>query len=386
MTFEQDLYDLLTNHEKATVSDSFGGSKLGTNKAPNFSVSTMAKELLVIVQRYSNHNISRKVKLLDEVFRNQSKGLVNFSSKFLNLIQRIIRFSFLIELTNLSISSTKMKTRWFPGEINKGLGNTTQKQFFQPGNDPRSVTFDECLKIFEKVTDILTSEIQDVEFFKFLKNLLKDKYGVPYQFIFSYADVNKDPIHTADNIKLVINPDIIWLINARPIINASLEKNLSDKIRVKSYLSDRSLTGKDKTNRAKRWEILPDDYQFSSLENCWSVEKKLIESLIHFENFPQEVFDQLVSKGLISSSKSIATCPVTLENFCFDAINTKSEHGKAEYQVGHLLPLKKKGIHEGQNISWQSYIGNRIQGDLSLDEVNVILDKIFEKKYGSIKP
>ncbi len=38
MTFEQDLYDLLTNHEKATVSDSFGGSKLGTNKAPNFSV------------------------------------------------------------------------------------------------------------------------------------------------------------------------------------------------------------------------------------------------------------------------------------------------------------------------------------------------------------
>ena len=51
MTFEQDLYDLLTNHEKATVSDSFGGSKLGTNKAPNFSVSTMAKELLVIAHR-----------------------------------------------------------------------------------------------------------------------------------------------------------------------------------------------------------------------------------------------------------------------------------------------------------------------------------------------
>ena len=71
MTFEQDLFDLLTNHEKATVSDSFGGPKLGTSKAPNFSVSTMAKELLVIVHRYPTHNISEKVKLFDEVFRNQ---------------------------------------------------------------------------------------------------------------------------------------------------------------------------------------------------------------------------------------------------------------------------------------------------------------------------
>lgn len=380
MTLETDLYDLLTDHEKATVSDSFGGPKLGSGKAPNFSVSTIAKELICIAKNYPQHGLSMKIDLLSEVFRDKLGGLVKYSPPFLNLIQRVIRFSFLIELTNLSISSTKMKTRWFPGQVHKGLVNSTIKESFEPGKDPRSVSFDECLKIFEKVVDILINEIQDVEFFGFLKKLLSDKYGVPYQFVFSYADVNKDPIHTSDNIKLVTNDEITWLISARPIINACLEKSLSDKIRVKSYLSDRSLTGKDKTNRAKRWEILPDDYQFSTLENCWSVERKLLESLVHFENFPTNAFDQLVSKSLVLNQKNLATCPVTLESFCFNAINTKSSHGKAEYQVGHLLPLKKKGIHEGSNISWQSYIGNRIQGDLSLVEVNDILDKIFERK------
>jgi hypothetical protein len=48
------------------------------------------------------------------------------------------------------------------------------------------------------------------------------------------------------------------------------------KFEVKVYKTDRALTGKDKSNRAKRWEVLAGDFQHATLEECWSAERKLI--------------------------------------------------------------------------------------------------------------
>jgi hypothetical protein len=57
-------------------------------------------------------------------------------------------------------------------------------------------------------------------------------------------------------------------------------------------------------------------------------------------------------------------------------------HGKSNFQVGHLNPLKLDDPtggasgHTADNISWVSANGNRIQGSLSLSEVRDLLRKI----------
>ena len=62
---------------------------------------------------------------------------------------------------------------------------------------------------------------------------------------------------------------------------------MKKKLQVKVFKTDRSLTGKDKTNRRKRWEVLPDDFQHATLEQCWSAERQLTADLVGFDGFPK---------------------------------------------------------------------------------------------------
>ena len=69
--------------------------------------------------------------------------------EFSAIIASLVRFSFLIELTNLSVGSTKMKTRWLPGKIKMPQPDSFEPidGTFEPGNDPRSATFEECVRV-----------------------------------------------------------------------------------------------------------------------------------------------------------------------------------------------------------------------------------------------
>ena len=57
-------------------------------------------------------------------------------------------------------------------------------------------------------------------------------------------------------------------------------------------------------------------------------------------------------------------------------------HGKSDFQVGHLDPLKLGASraqgpgHSAANIAWISADGNRIQGSLSVTDVRELLKKI----------
>jgi hypothetical protein len=75
----------------------------------------------------------------------------------------LVRFSFLIELTNLKIGLTKMKTRWLPGKILMPQPNSFEPVVgtFEPGNDLRAATFDECLYLFTKACDLLCENVRD---------------------------------------------------------------------------------------------------------------------------------------------------------------------------------------------------------------------------------
>jgi len=160
---------------------------------------------------------------------------------------------------------------------------------------------------------------------------------------------------------------------------------LKDKIKVETYLTDRVQTGKHKTNREKRWEVHPESVHFSFRRNCIEIERKLIDQLCHFEGFPSDLFALLKSEGMVTEGTTYR-CPVTLNPFSFKEFKKEIEsriHGKSNFQVGHLNPLKlitddPASGHIPENISWFSVDGNRIQGNLSLKEVRELLAKIHK--------
>ncbi|WOO48766.1 hypothetical protein R2S03_14990 [Hafnia alvei] len=371
MSLEYRLKVALENEERRTVGGSFGGSHSG-GRALSFSVSSVRQFLLLNI----NNNDDELAILL-----NNFNQLLIESSIINNTLDSLIRFSFLIELTNLSVGSTKMKTRWLSGLIlmpQLGSFEPIRGEFI-PGNDPRASTFEECVLIFKNcIQDIIEKISSGNITLTFLTQLFKVR-SVPYEFLFDYLEPSKPRVHTPDNIVWIFNEDISWLVKVRPILYSVLQQSIVNKIKTKTFKTDRALTGRDKTNRAKRWEVLFGDFQYASLTDCWSVERKLLSELIGFDNFPQDVIQLLNQNGLVSGFNH-TRCPVTLERLNYLTLLNDVVHGRAEYQVGHLYPLKRGGYHNGVNVCWQSANGNRIQGDLTIDETVNLLDSIFNNR------
>lgn len=288
--------------------------------------------------------------------------------------QSIIRNAFFIELVKKDITSTKFQVRW-----------TNQLR-----GDVRYTSYDECFKIFESfIYKFSQLSEPDMEIIKlFLKNNV-----IPYELPIDYINRYAEPIHIAANIDIYLNDDIKKCIKIRTAIKDKnlnpdshiFTKILSDKIKVKTYLTDRALTGAHKTNREKRWETHPQSVQFSLRRNCNKIESKLLLQICMFKNTNPVLVNNLQRQHLLPQKFSFVTCPITGDIIDYnDFINdaTNPTHGKSSFQVGHLNPLKsldETGAfgHTSNNISWISEDGNRIQGSLSLDEVNALLLRIY---------
>lgn len=371
MAFKQDLKRLLENGETSTVSDSFGGTKI-EGKAPSFKVSLITNFILDYINGAENHLV-----VFPPEINTLNTALTQ--SEFSYLINCLVRFSYLIELTNLGITSTKMKTRWYPGHIIKTQVGTYQnyRGEFSPGNDQRSSSYDECFDIMIRSIQLLASSSDHIDTFKNLCK--KNNRGYSYESVFEYINPNINPVHISQNIRLVHLTDINWLVQTRPIIRTCLTSKNRGKIATKSYKTDRSQTGEVQTNRAKRWECLSEDFQHATVENCWSVERKLLNDLVFFEGFTQGVKDILVEQDLIEDTAEITKCPITYFDLRFEEFQRDAIHGESNIQVGHLIPLKAGGHHIGDNIAWISYDGNRIQGHYTLQETQNLLKDIQVK-------
>lgn len=371
------LLQIAFEHEESkTVSDSFGGDKLSGTRSPAFTLRQFYDVLTDLFRQFPDETISNNFQKIEK--------LTN-TSIAKDILLSCLRFSFLIELTNIKIASTKMKTRWVPGKIIKieqGSYKNIQGEF-SPGNDPRSNSFDNCYEIFEEILVILSQNpaSSNTTYLSVLSDLssISSATRVPYEFVFTYRDSTLNPIHQKTNIRLVSLDDLCWLIKARPIFGYALSKSAIDKISTKTYKTDRAQTGVDQTNRAKRWEVLSGDFQQASIEDCWAVEKMLLSTLIGFDNFPSETLSKLQAAGIAQTSIVRSYCPVTLETFDFLKFIEGSEHGYSSYQVGHLNPLKAGGRHTGTNVAWMTDNGNRIQGDFSIETIRQLLKDISDR-------
>jgi hypothetical protein len=162
---------------------------------------------------------------------------------------------------------------------------------------------------------------------------------------------------------------------------------LEDKIKVKTYLTDRVLTGEHKTNREKRWEVYPHSVHFATRRTCMAIEYTLIQQLCAFGGFPDQSRELLQAQGVLPAELPVFRCPVTLDPMSFSAFHDElmnPTHGKSDFQIGHLNPLKlddptgAASGHAADNISWVSADGNRIQGSLGLAEVRTLLRRVAD--------
>jgi hypothetical protein len=313
------------------------------------------------------------------------------------IITALLRTVFLIELVNDDISSTKMEVRW----IKKESKGKKQEVFDQ--SDPRFSTFEECVNILTKLLSELQYSVGKTEI-ELLKTY-RIRRLIPYEIPIDYVDSpltqeSITSIHASNNVQWIWGEEYQKTLKLRNFLMDSKRNSLADlfssilkdKIKVKTYLTDRVQTGDHKTNREKRWEVHPESVHFAFRRNCLEIERRLVTQLCHFEHFPSNLYDLLIKEDMIVEENKPYRCPVTLDPLSFKEFEEEVKnplHGRSNFQVGHLNPLKlmtddPASGHIQENIGWFSADGNRIQGSLSLNETRKLLQRI-QDNYSKLK-
>jgi hypothetical protein len=294
------------------------------------------------------------------------------------VMQSLIRAAFLIELVKVpKIDSTKFDVHW------------TDR--LAP-DDPRRASYDDCFAILMSLLSQLESALPNPANAHLL-GALADKRQVPYELPLDYQNRNiAVPIHRANNMAWMWDDLPQRVVSLRTLLlspktnpYAAFFRLAYDKIQVKTYLTDRVLTGLYKTNREKRWETHPASVHFALRRSCLDIEYTLINQLCHFEGCPSDLVQLLQTAGLLSPLDVPVRCPITIEPLSFLDFEREASdptHGKSSFQVGHLNPLKSinddpRSGHTGQNISWVSADGNRIQGSLSVAETRSLIRRTY---------
>jgi hypothetical protein len=118
-----------------------------------------------------------------------------------------------------------------------------------------------------------------------------------------------------------------------------------------------------------------------------AIEYCLVTQICAFEGFPRPALQQLQEANVLPSPLPTALCPITGDALSYEAFRDEllnPQHGKSDFHVGHLNPLKLEVAnghaagHVANNISWISADGNRIQGSLSLDDVRALIKRIAD--------
>lgn len=308
----------------------------------------------------------------------------NFSnSQYKQLAYGILRHAFLIELVKLpGIETTKFRTRW--DSLLQG--------------DSRECSFADCLKIaHDLVSTLAEGWLNNPQHLEGL-NLFLGCNILPYELPIDYRDrpIATDTItkiHRRNNITWIVDETVIRTLKLRQYLanpqtspdSEFFKKVINNKIKVKTYLTDRVLTGVHKTNREKRWEVHPRSVHFALRRVCIEIEYKLITQLCAFQGFPESSRNILQKQGILPEEMEIYRCPITLDPLVFQDFKQElmsPTHGKSNFQVGHLNPLKLDDPnsiasgHTPENIAWISADGNRIQGNMSLEEVRTLLKRI----------
>lgn len=332
----------------------------------NFSMSQLADAVWPLIEEQS------EIAVIAEQLK------ASLGSNYRKLTYSILRNAFLIELVKVpKIETTKFRVRWF----------------HQLNDDPRYCSFDECLLIAKDLLSTLPAWLANPSHAECMA-LSFSNGMVPYESPLDYANrlTQQNRLHQRGNLIWLYDDIVLRTLKLRKYLTdeaTSPDRQffravLSDKIKVKTYLTDRVLTGWYKTNREKRWETHPNSVHFAERRVCMAIEYALVTQVCAFDGFPLASLGQLQEDNILPQNLPTALCPITGDALSYEAFRNEllnPTHGKSDFQVGHLNPLKlgnEGGAvgHTSDNISWISSDGNRIQGSLSLGDVRILIQRI----------
>lgn len=296
------------------------------------------------------------------------------------LVMNLMRWSFLIELVKEpKIETTKMEVRWAER---------------LPQSDPRHASYNECLAIFQQAladAEVAARLPQSAE----LLRLFNDHSLLPYELPIDYAERRDVGQHTIDNVVWLWDGVASKVVKLRKFLTSNdnprrariFKDAYEGKIKVKTYLTDRVLTGTHKTNREKRWETHPRSVHFAFRRDCLEIEYTLMDQLTRFAGFPSDLRSELVRMGVVEEPAPTYRCPITMDTQSYDGFVAEigsPDHGRSAFQVGHLNPLKavnndRYSGHTAANIAWVSADGNRIQGSMSLGDTRLMVRQIVAR-------
>jgi len=340
-----------------------------------------------IVEEVGNFSMPRLADAVWPLIENQPAIMAvteqlraSLGNNFRKLTYSILRNAFLIELVKVpKIETTKFRVRWFK----------------QLNNDPRYCSFDECLLIAQDLLTTLPAWLAEPSHAECI-TLSFSNGMVPYESPLDYVSrfTQQNRLHQRGNLIWFYDDLVMRTLKLRKYLKdeaTSPDRQffrivLSDKIKVKTYLTDRVLTGEYKTNREKRWETHPNSVHFAERRVCMAIEYALVTQICAFDGFPAASLKQLQEANILPQDLPMALCPITGDALSYEAFRNEllnPTHGKSDFQVGHLNPLKlgndgEATGHTSDNISWISADGNRIQGSLSLDAVRILIQRISE--------
>lgn len=344
---------------KALEAEKLRSSQIKNDRKISFKVNNVLNELLE-----KEPSIKEINKELEGILESKKKD--KKISK--NILLGLVRFIFLCQPVNESVTSTIFSFRW--DMLN---------------SDSRYASLDSCIDIFnqftKKIIDFLdSSNDEDIESFIAYINFPSCPYDIPLD----YITLATTPIHRNDNIILYSPDDFGTIFKKRKLLiellsSIELPSKIFEKIDVSAYKTERSLTGDFKTNREYRWETISNSDQGATKKNCWMVEIKLMEQICCMEGFPREK----IPSDLNDLKEFTTVCPVMLLPIQYDDLikeGKNSTHGESLIQLGHINPKSNHlGAHNKDNISWISNEGNRIQGNSSIEEIHKKITELVNR-------
>ena len=300
---------------------------------------------------------------------------------YTTIARSLIRQCFLTEIVKAAgTKTTKFSTRW---------DDALQ-------SDPRFCPPQECLQILASLLKQLTGGWLANKKHAQALTLAVTRSILPYELPIDYIARPADPkrrIHRLGNIQWAATDTMLrtlklrdYLLDPKTSPDAKFfSKVLADKIKVKAYPTDRTQTGGYKTNREKRWEVHPMSVHFATRQTCMEIEHALVTQLCSFKDFPPAHQAALQAKGILPANLTVLKCPVTLDPLSFVALQAELNqpvHGRSHFQVGHVNPLKANQNtatsprHTADNIVWMTEDGNRLQGSMTIPEVQALLARV----------
>ena len=286
----------------------------------------------------------------------------------------IIRFSFFIQFTDIhaETDAPRCLVRW-SGALD---------------GDPRASSYEDCEAVCQKIIHkIAICSDEGLQLLRSYCNNSSFSEALPLDYIRRTAN----PIHVSRNVDVFMDAEMQRSTRVKQIIldetinpdSALFEEIYKDKLQVKCYKTDRTQTGDFKTNRELRWEAHPNNYQYAYRRDCDGVETELILQICSFSNVNFSLVSTLQQENLLPTPLTYYKCPITGDTLNFEDLQYEvrnPDHGRSNFQIGHMSPLKLGGIHNKDNVAWVSADGNRIQGNLSESEVRELLKRIYRNR------